>query len=484
MEEQAVTLVVLGVYLLAMLGVGLYFYRRTSTLDEFLLGGRQLNSWVTALSAQASDMSGWLLMALPGYFVTYGLHQLWLVAGLVIGSFLNWHFVAPRLRAQTEELGAITLPTFFERRFRPRTGPGGARSGRRWIGVSSAVVTVVFFTIYSASALVAAGGLVHNVAPDVPHGLGVWIGAGAILGYTVLGGFLAVSWTDLVQGLLILLALVAVPLVAYLDLDSGTSLLQAAREQDLASLLPPEGGVVAVITAMAWGLGYFGQPHILARFMAAKTVAHVRRSKVIAMVWIVLTLLGAVLVGVVGIARYHGSLDNSEHVFIRMVGDLLPAGLAGVMLAAILAAVMSTVDSQLLIASSAFAEDLYAEIFRKEASEREKMWVGRLSVVAMTLVAIVIALEYDKIRDLVSIAWAGLGASFGPVVLFALYSRRTTYRSALAGLVTGAVVTALWRLFVFESGAADITGLYEIVPGFLASCAAIFLTNRRAEVPS
>lgn len=455
------TLVTFVIYLVAMLAVGVFFFRRTGTLEDYLLGGRGLNRWVTALSAQASDMSGWLLMGLPGAVFLHGLGETWIAIGLLAGTWLNWQFVAPALRRATEEVGAITLPSFFEKRF---GRPPGA------MGVVSAVVVFFFFTVYSASGLKASGLLFESVL-GLDYSMAVLAGAAVILAYTALGGFLAVCWTDLVQGLMILVALLVVPAVALFEGggpgDAGTP---ATLPTGFADLLPGEGaaGLLAVISAASWGLGYFGQPHILTRFMAARSADDIPRSRLIAVTWAFLALSGAVFVGLTGMWYFPQGLDHHERVFIVMVGDLFNPWVGGVLLAAILAAIMSTIDSQLLVSSSSVTEDLYARLFRRGASQVELVWVGRCAVVVITAVAAYIALDRDgTVLGLVKYAWAGLGASFGPVVLFTLFWRRTSYGGALAGLVTGAVVTVAW------SGLGLGSHLYEIVPGFLAGCLAI-----------
>jgi len=455
------TITTFAIYLAAMLVVGAIFYRRTSTIEDYLLGGRSLNKWVTALSAQASDMSGWLLLGLPGAVFLHGLGETWIALGLALGTWLNWRFVAPSLRTATRQVGAITLPSFFEKKFGE---PYGA------IGIVSALVVFFFFTVYSASGLKASGLLFESVL-GVNYEAAVWIGSCVILTYTVMGGFMAVCWTDLVQGLMILCALLVVPTVAFVEVGGMSGIEAAMTAKGVSNeLFPGQGaaGVLAVISAASWGLGYFGQPHILARFMAARSEEDIPRSRLIAMTWVLLALSGAVLVGLVGIAWFPEGLDHHERVFIHMVDQIFNPWIGGVLLAAILAAIMSTIDSQLLVSSSAVTEDLYARLFRRNASQRELVWVGRIAVMAITVIAALIAMDRENtVLGLVKYAWGGLGASFGPVVLLTLFWKGTNRRGALAGLVAGATVTVVW------SAAGLGEHLYEIVPGFIAGCLAV-----------
>ena len=460
------TLVTFGVYLAAMLAIGLIFYRRTKTIDDYLLGGRNLNVWVTALSAQASDMSGWLLMGLPGAVFLHGLGETWIAVGLLTGIYLNWKFIAPALRSATEKVGAITLPSFFEKRFgRP---PG-------MVGVVSAVVVFFFFAVYTSAGLKASGLLFESVL-DVDYGLAVWVGAVVILAYTVLGGFLAVCWTDLIQGLMILAALLVVPLMAVAGMGGPEVVTAPVGTKGMTDGWLHGGGaagLLAIVSAASWGLGYFGQPHILIRFMAARSVHDIPRSRIIAVIWSFLALSGAVLVGLAGMAWYPDGLEHHEQVLIRLVGDLFDPWFGGVLLAAILAAIMSTIDSQLLVSSSAVTEDLYARLFRKGASQKELVWIGRSAVVVITLVAVFIAQDREStVLGLVQYAWGGLGASFGPAVIFSLFWKRARYSGILWALVIGALVTVAWNAVGLGEH------LYEIVPGFGAGCLAMVLGSR------
>jgi len=458
---NAGTLVTFAVYLLAMTAIGAYFYRRNRTGDDFLLGNRKLPPFVTALSAQASDMSGWLLMGLPGAVFLGGARELWMVAGLFAGTWVNWRFVAPRLRERTAELGAITIPGFLVRRY------GGAKS----LAVTAAIVTWFFLTVYAASGLVASGLLFESLL-GIRYPVAVAVGSAVVLAYTLLGGFLAVCWTDVVQGLMMLAALVVLPILAGLTPGPPSAgVAESAGNLQVPFSRVAETGLFPVLSLVFWGLGYFGQPHILVRFMAIENAAHLPIARRVAMVWVFLSLAGAVLVGFIGAHAYPSGLENPERVFIHLVQRTAGPWLGGILLAAILAAIMSTMDSQLLVASSALSEDLLS--VGPPVSERRRLLWGRLMVAAVMGVALVLAMDpKNSVLGLVRYAWGGLGASFGPLVLFGLSSRRVSSRAALTGLCAGAATSILWS----ASGLGAT--LYEIVPGFAAGCLAILWWDR------
>jgi len=454
------------VYLVFLLAIGFYFYRRSATIEDYLLGGRGMGAWVTALSAQASDMSGWLLMGLPGALYLGGLVESWIAIGLFAGTVLNWMLVAGRLRIYTETTGSITLPDFFQERFR---SPGGI------LRIVSAVIILFFFTIYASAGLVAAGRLFETIF-KFDYRLCVLIGGVIIVGYTFMGGFLAVCWTDLFQGLLMLAALVVVPIRACIRLGGMDAVKTAMELKNISTSFIPQDTrypMLAIVSAAAWGLGYFGQPHILVRFMSAKSLVKIRESMIIALVWVFVSLGGAVVVGLVAVGMFEGlSRGQEDKVFIYMIGELFDPWTGGILLAAILSAIMSTIDSQLLVSSSALTEDFYQKIIRPDASQKEIVLIGRLCVIIMSIMAAFLALFWEKsIMTIVKYAWAGFGAAFGPVVLFALFSRRTGWAGALAGMVVGAVVVVVWRL----AGMSE--SMYEIVPGFAANCATIVLVD-------
>ena len=452
-------------YFVVLLGIGWYFYGKSQHIEDYLLGGRKMGAWVTALSAQASDMSGWLLMGLPGAIYLGGIANIWIAVGLFVGTVLNWMFVAGRLRTYTHKTDTITLPCFFEQRFADPTG---------LLRTVSAIIILIFFTIYSSSGLVATGKLFESVF-DVNYSIAVIVGGSIIIAYTFLGGFMAVCWTDLFQGSLMLIAIIAVPAAAYFSSGGTSSITEAMQTKGISTSLVPTGQwpVLAVLSASAWGLGYFGQPHILARFMSAQSLTKLRESMSIAIVWVLLSLGGAVVVGLIGIAMFNGlSGGEEEKVFIYMIKDTLGPWLGGVMLAAILSAIMSTIDSQLLVSSSALSEDFYQKAIKKNASAKEIIFVGRLCVIVISATALLLALRpNDTILGIVAYAWGGFGAAFGPLVLFALFSKRTTWQSALAGMVVGTVVLVVWK----QVGLGE--RMYEIVPGFAANCLTVWLIN-------
>ncbi|MCU7797986.1 MAG: sodium/proline symporter PutP, partial [Candidatus Thiodiazotropha sp. (ex Myrtea spinifera)] len=426
---------------------------------------------VTALSASASDMSGWLLLGLPGYAYAAGLESIWLAVGLLLGTWLNWRLVAAPLRSASERAGnALTLPQYLSNRFQDDSG---------LIRVVSSLFVLLFFLFYTSSGLVAGGKLFEAVF-GLPYIWAVAVGTLTIILYTAFGGFLAVSWTDLFQGLLMAAALVAVPVFA-LSLTGGVNGTLSAIELQNAELLDPftnaEGdalGVIAIVSLLAWGLGYFGQPHILARFKAVRDVSLVPQARRIAVTWVFITLTAACLVGMSGIPVFETPLEDTEKVFIHLVDLLFHPLIAGICLAAILAAVMSTADSQLLVSSSAFTGDIYRVLFRKAASERELVLVGRLAVLTIAGVAFLLAMNPEnKVLDLVAYAWAGFGAAFGPAVLLSLYWRGMNRWGALAGILLGGITVVIWK--PLEGGLFD---LYEIVPGFTASLLAILLVSR------
>ncbi|MBO8172580.1 MAG: sodium/proline symporter PutP [Bacillaceae bacterium] len=464
-------------YLVVLLGIGLYTYRMTSTLSDYVLGGRKLNSWVAALSAQASDMSGWLLLGLPGaaYASGMGMWSIWISIGLATGTMLNWQYVAKRLRRYTEIAGnSITLSEYFENRFRDQSGI---------LRIISAIFILIFFLFYTASGLVA-GGLLFEGTFQIDYHTAVIIGAIVIIGYTFLGGFLAVSWTDFLQGALMFFALIIAPIISinYIGgLDelfariaaANPDLLNVARDVEFADGVWQSTGalsVVGIISALAWGLGYFGQPHILARFMAIRSDRDVRKSRLISVIWVVITLYGAIMVGFVGIALFgtEQPLENTETVFIEMVQIIFNPWLAGILLAAVLSAIMSTIDSQLLVSSSALTEDFYRKFIRRHASQKELVWTGRIAVLVIALIALMLAWnDENKVLDLVAYAWAGFGAAFGPAILFSLFWKRMTGAGALAGMIFGGLTVILWKY----TG----SNLYEIVPGFIFSSIGIVL---------
>ncbi|WP_434456153.1 sodium/proline symporter PutP [Stutzerimonas urumqiensis] len=471
------TAITFVLYIGAMLLIGFIAYRATKNFDDYILGGRSLGSLVTALSAGASDMSGWLLMGLPGAIFVAGLSESWIAIGLIIGAWLNWLFVAGRLRVHTEHNhNALTLPDYFSHRF---------EDDSRLLRIFSALVILVFFTIYCASGVVAGARLFESTF-GVPYDLALWIGAAATILYVFVGGFLAVSWTDTVQATLMIFALLITPVFVILalgDMDQVMTTIESVRPAafDMFNGL----SFIAIVSLLAWGLGYFGQPHILVRFMAADSVRTIPNARRIGMTWMILTLAGAVAVGFFGIAYFtdHPELagpvnENGERVFLELTMILFNPWVAGIILSGVLAAVMSTLSAQLLVSSSALTQDFYKAFLRKGASQTELVWVGRAMVLLISLIAIGIASNPEsKVLGLVSYAWAGFGAAFGPVVLFSLLWKRMTRNGALAGMLVGAVTVVVWKEFIG-------LGLYEIIPGFILASLAILIVSRMGPAPS
>ncbi|AGA90912.1 sodium/proline symporter [Thioflavicoccus mobilis 8321] len=468
------------VYLALMLGIGAWAYRRTGDSSGYFLGGRSLGPWPAALSAGASDMSGWLMLGLPGFAFTSGLESLWLAGGLLAGTWLNWRLVARRLRTFSYLANdSLTIPEYFANRF---GDPG------HWLQGISAFFILLFFLFYTSSGLVAGGKLFETVF-GLDYDVAVVVGAVCVVSYTLFGGFLAVSWTDLVQGLLMAAALLVVPVVA-IQGDGGIATLLATLEQHNPELLTPLSDTtgesltpIAIVSLAAWGLGYFGQPHILARFAGIRSAADVPLARRIAVGWSALTMGGAVLVGLAGVAyvdnNLGGELADAETIFMVLVHALMHPVIAGILLAAILAAIMSTADSQLLVSSSALAEDLYRQLVRPGASQREIVAVGRGAVVLLALVATWLAFDPDRsVLGLVGYAWAGFGAAFGPVLVLSLYWRRMNRTGALAGVLVGGLTVVVWK--PLEGGLFD---LYEIVPGILFATLAIVVASLAAAPP-
>lgn len=471
MTASTPMLVTFVVYILAMVLIGFVAYRATKNFSDYILGGRSLGSFVTALSAGASDMSGWLLMGLPGAIFIAGISESWIAIGLILGAWLNWLFVAGRLRVHTEHNNnALTLPDYFTHRFEDNS---------KMLRIFSALVILVFFTIYCASGVVAGARLFESTF-GMSYDTALWVGAAATIVYVFVGGFLAVSWTDTVQATMMIFALLITPVFVILALGDFDAAMATIEQANPANFDMFRGlSFVAIVSLLGWGLGYFGQPHILVRFMAADSVKSIPAARRIGMIWMILCLGGAVAVGFFGIAYFANNpalagpvSDNSERVFIELTKILFNPWIAGLVLSAILAAVMSTLSCQLLVCSSALTEDFYKAFLRKGASEKELVWVGRGMVLLIAIVAILIASNPDsKVLGLVSYAWAGFGAAFGPVVILSLVWKGMTRNGALAGMVVGALTVVLWKEFVG-------LGLYEIIPGFILATLAIVVFSK------
>uniref|UniRef100_UPI0040484AF5 sodium/proline symporter PutP n=1 Tax=Rheinheimera sp. TaxID=1869214 RepID=UPI0040484AF5 len=471
-----------------MLAIGLYGYKTsTDDVSGYMLGGRKLGPGVTALSAGASDMSGWMLMGVPGAMYLSGVSSSWIAIGLLIGAYINYIIVAPRLRIYTEIANdSITLPDFFENRFADKT---------RLLRIVSSLVIVVFFTLYTSSGVVG-GGKLFESSFGLNYELGLYVTAGVVVAYTLFGGFLAVSITDFVQGCIMFISLVLVPVVALDHLGGINSVVTQVNNispnfSDMFTDAKTGQAltVLGIISLLSWGLGYFGQPHIIVRFMAIRSVKDIKTARRIGISWMLITLLGAVMTGLVGIAYVANTkmtLNDPETIFIVFSQFLFHPLISGFLLAAILAAIMSTISSQLLVTSSSLTEDFYKAFVKRDASQRELVLVGRLSVLAVALVAIMLAYDRESsILTLVSNAWAGFGAAFGPLVVLSLYWKRMTFAGALAGILTGALTVLFWIYApVLADGATLSSLVYEILPGAIISTISIVVVSKLTPAPT
>ena len=484
-------------YFVLIVGIGVYFFmkdRNTNGEKEFFLGGRSMGPWVTAMSAQASDMSAWLLMGLPGSVYALGTGQSWIAIGLFIGTVCNWLFISGRLRRYTIRANnSLTLPMYFENRFHDNK--------RILLGVSS-ITIVIFFLVYTASAL-AAGGKLFNSIFGIDYKIALTIGAVVILTYTFMGGFLAVCTTDFIQGMLMLIGLLAVPLVALGIVGGGNiagTLTQSGVDSaDFLNIFSSGStgkfSLVDIISQLAWGLGYMGMPHILVRFMAVKDEKELNKSKSIAIVWVALSLVFAVIIGVVGRAYLYPTVltDGAEEkVFIEMIVKLFTVDInapiiGGIFLCGILAAIMSTADSQLLVSASSVAEDIYCGVLGKKADDKKVLTISRITVLVIAVIAYLIALNpNNSIMGLVSNAWAGLGSAFGPLVVLSLFWKRTNLKGAVAGIASGALAVIVWDYIPLVGGQTlgSVTGLYSLVVGFALSLCCIIVVSLMTEAPS
>ena len=454
-------------YLGCMLMLGLYAYKKTNNHSDYILGGRSLSPSVAALSVGASDMSGWLLLGLPGAIYVSGISEVWIGIGLVVGAALNWQFVAKRLRVYTEIAGdAQTLPDFLANRF----GDAGI------LKTVAAIAILIFFTFYTASGLVG-GAILFEKVFGLDYFWALLIGTFIIVSYTFVGGFFAVSWTDFFQGILMLVALIIVPAAMYVEIG-GSDAMTAALPASMFDITPT-AGVIGLISLLAWGLGYFGQPHILVRFMAIAKASDVGVSRNIAMSWMILALLGALATGLVGAAYFADQpLENPETVFIFLSKVAFNPWVSGLLIAAILSAIMSTVDSQLLVSSSVISEDLYRPFINPTASDKELMLVGRIAVVSIAVIALLISLDPESnVLGLVSYAWAGFGAAFGPMILLALYWKNYNKFGAIASIIVGAITVIVWKNL-----AGGLFELYEIVPGFVFALVAGVIVSKLTSI--
>lgn len=465
-------------YMIGMLLIGYYSYKKTTDLSGYMIGGRSLGPAVTALSAGASDMSGWLMMGLPGAMFVQGLSSGWIVLGLTLGAYANWLYVAPRLRAYTEIANnAITVPEYLGNRFHDQS---------HILRLVCALVIIVFFTFYVSSGIVS-GGILFQTTFGMSYHTGIGLITAVIVAYTLFGGFLAVSLTDFVQGLIMVLALIMVPAMAIWHSGGLSASFNTIRSINPALLSAFTGTSVAgIISLFAWGLGYFGQPHIIIRFMAISSVQEVKKARKIGMTWMVFSVVGAMFTGLIGIAYFSQqgiTLANPETVFIELGKLLFHPVITGFLLAAILAAIMSTISSQLLVTSSSLTQDLYKLLLHRSASDRELLLVSRLSVLLVSIIAAALAwTQNDTILNLVGYAWAGFGASFGPAIFLSLYWKRMTKWGALAGMVIGAITVIAWTQI--PNLKASFYSLYEIILGFIFGLIAIVVVSLLTAKPS
>ncbi|MED3313267.1 sodium/proline symporter PutP [Bacillus thuringiensis] len=467
-------MVSLAIYMAGMLYIGYWSYKKTSDLSDYMLGGRGLDPAVTALSAGASDMSGWMLMGLPGAMYATGLSSVWIAIGLLIGAYANYLIIAPRLRTYTEVANdSITIPDFLENRFKDRT---------KILRFVSAIVILVFFTFYASAGLVSGGRLFEN-SFNLDYKIGLFVTVGVVVAYTLFGGFLAVSWTDFVQGCIMFIALVLVPIVAFTDVGGVTETFNTIKQVDASHLDMFKGTtILGIISFLAWGLGYFGQPHIIVRFMAITSIKDLKTSRRIGIGWMTISIIGAMLTGLIGIAYYaknNATLQDPEMVFVTFSSILFHPYITGFLLSAILASIMSSISSQLLVISSAVTEDFYKTFFRRNASDKELVFIGRLSVLVVAMIAVVLAYHpSDTILTLVGYAWAGFGSAFGPAILLSLYWKRTNKWGVLAGMIVGAVVVIAW---------VQIPNLkaimYEMVPGFFCGLLTVIVVSLLTKEP-
>ncbi|HHB1651922.1 sodium/proline symporter PutP [Bacillus sp. AS_5] len=467
-------MVSLAIYMAGMLYIGYWSYKKTSDLSDYMLGGRGLGPAVTALSAGASDMSGWMLMGLPGAMYATGLSSVWIAIGLLIGAYANYLIIAPRLRTYTEVANdSITIPDFLENRFKDRT---------KILRFVSAIVILVFFTFYASAGLVSGGRLFEN-SFNLDYKIGLFVTVGVVVAYTLFGGFLAVSWTDFVQGCIMFIALVLVPIVAFTDVGGITETFNTIKQVDASHLDMFKGTtILGIISFLAWGLGYFGQPHIIVRFMAITSIKDLKTSRRIGIGWMTISIIGAMLTGLIGIAYYaknNTTLQDPEMVFVTFSNILFHPYITGFLLSAILASIMSSISSQLLVISSAVTEDFYKTFFRRNASDKELVFIGRLSVLVVAMIAVVLAYHpSDTILTLVGYAWAGFGSAFGPAILLSLYWKRTNKWGVLAGMIVGAVVVIAWVQIPSLKAI-----MYEMVPGFFCSLLTVIVVSLLTKEP-
>ncbi len=463
------------VYFALLLTLGLLFHRKQTTSSGYILGNRSLSFWLVALSAHASDMSAWLFMAFPMSIFVLGLPRIWIALGLIIGMYLNWQFVAPRLRSMTEEYHCYTLSSFFEKRFHDRSGT---------LRILSALVMVIFLTHYLSAGLIAMGYLLESLF-GIDYYIGLSLALFVVVTYTFVGGFTTVAWTDLFQGVFLLLMLLLVPLMAYQKIEGWHKIVEIAQQKQISLSLLPEGDFESIFTiislALGWGLGYFGMPHIITKFMGIKDVSEMNKSKWLGMSWQVIALAAAAWVGILAIGYFPNGLEKPEMLFIEMVKELFHPFVGGLILCAIIAANLSTMDSQILVCGSMMSADLYKPLHREPPSDRKVLWVSRMSVVLISVIALLLAFNQNAtILDTVLYSWSGLGSAFGPLVLVSLYSNRINRYGAIAGIIVGTVTVMVWP---FINARLSNYEVLPMIPGFVFSAAAIYVVSSRFPRP-
>ncbi len=447
------------IYFCALISLGFYFYRKNSSAVDFIVGNRSVNYWVTAIATQASDMGGWLFLGLPAVIYLHGLFEAWTAIGLVVGMFLTWHFIAPKLRMHTENYNTLTLPSFFARHFNDKSGS---------IQIVSALLSLIFFTFYIASGLVGLS-LLFESAFGIPYHIGIALSLATAALYALVGGFVAVAWCDLFQGIFLLIMIMLVPIVAFAQLPNGLAhIIEAAHNahKSLSLFSSPKDLLYGLALAAGWGLGYFGQPHILLNFMGIDDPKKIHYAKRVGISWQILVLASSVSIGLIGIGFFNNSLLDSQLVFINMTTALFHPFLAGFILCAILAATLSTVDSLILASGATIAEDIYKPFVKKNISSTQLVFISRTGSIIISIIALIIAWSNDQsVYNLVNYAWSGLGSSFGPLIITSLYKKNVPYSAALAGMVVGGITAALWPYAL------------PLVPGFCFSLITIYVIS-------
>lgn len=453
-------------YASILLGIVWISYKKHTSETDFVLGSRSLNFWVTAISAHASDMSSWLFMGLPSVIYLSGPKEAWIAVGLVLGMYLNWQFVAPKLRVMTEEYKSLTLSTFLEKRYKDHSG---------FIRIITGLICILFFTFYVTSNLVALG-LVFDLVFQIPYAWGVALGAFIAILYTIFGGYITVAWTDLFQGMFLLVMIIIVPSIAFAKMGGLSVIKAGALSRNVSLNFMPDatfkGWLKIAFFILGWGPGYFGQPHILTKFMGIKDPKEMHKSKYFGMTWQVLALLSAIAVAIVGLGFFKDGIANSELIFVTMTKSIFLPFFAGLVLCAILAASISTMETQILVQASILSEDLYKRIFRPRATSFELLWISRFCVLLTAAVGFFIAFyKISSIYSLVLYSWSGLGASFGPIILLSLYSKKINRHGAIAAILSGGITAALWT----QVNKILKVQVPELIPAFLISLASAFI---------